>query len=309
MASHTPFENNTFVTTVAAKISSANADDGPSPHAFTPVKSPAGDSVLAEKTASAMNFSGSHMAGIMDSCNESSLVGGIGDICDDSSLAGQEDTWTDAVFSTEVELPSTINLPRVVGPRGNWPERVAVETGTVIEVPPRPSTGNTIVICGDMEANVNEARARIEYLVLSSELQGKPMAGTPDWHQRNSARVTPERTPQGGYVPGSDMKLSPHSMAVAKFAAARHHIPLETAMKLLAACFGRSSESELTVRVKEFLLRGQPDEAAARLEDGRSPVRFSFSFSSSSAFLLTLARHIGHLEIYTARWAFVVWHA
>ena len=91
-----------------------------------------------------------------------------------------KENWTDEVFSTDISLPLGFDLASFTGPGHSRTERVEVDTGTVITLEPAGvncSTGSrsgsgsmSIVICGNNERNVDEARARIEDIVSSSQL-------------------------------------------------------------------------------------------------------------------------------------------
>ncbi len=95
-----------------------------------------------------------------------------------------KENWTDEVFSTDISLPATFDLASFADFGHSRTERVEVDTGTVITLEPagavtsstsnhgsRGSPGNmSIVICGNDERNVDEARARIEDILSSSQL-------------------------------------------------------------------------------------------------------------------------------------------
>ena len=109
-----------------------------------------------------------------------------------------KESWTDEVFSADIAVPSGFDLASLTGPGGARTERVEVDTGTVITVEPtgmdamngsgggggggggggscgggggRDSPGSmSIVICGNDERNVDEARARIEDFLSASQL-------------------------------------------------------------------------------------------------------------------------------------------
>ena len=95
-----------------------------------------------------------------------------------------KENWTDEVFSADISLPAGFDLASFTDFGHSRTERVEVDTGTVITLEPagavtssssnhgsRGSPGNmSIVICGNDERNVDEARARIEDILSSSEL-------------------------------------------------------------------------------------------------------------------------------------------
>lgn len=94
-----------------------------------------------------------------------------------------KENWTDEVFSTDISLPTGFDLASFTDYGQSRTERVEVDTGTVITLEPagavsltgtrgsRSSPGSmSIVICGNDERNVDEARARIEDIVSSSRL-------------------------------------------------------------------------------------------------------------------------------------------
>ena len=91
-----------------------------------------------------------------------------------------KENWTDEVFSADISLPNGFDMASLTGPGHSRTERVEVDTGTVITLEPAGtnlSTGHqassasmSIVICGNDERNVDEARARIEDILLASQL-------------------------------------------------------------------------------------------------------------------------------------------
>jgi hypothetical protein len=94
-----------------------------------------------------------------------------------------KENWTDEVFSTDISLPTGFDFASFTGVGHSRTERVEVDTGTVITLEPvgavtstssRDSHGSpgsmSIVICGNDERNVDEARARIEDILSSSQL-------------------------------------------------------------------------------------------------------------------------------------------
>lgn len=100
-----------------------------------------------------------------------------------------KENWTDEVFSVDITLPTGFDFASFTGPGSSHTERVEVDTGTVITLEPTGadiSTGShdspgsmSIVICGNDERNVGEARARIEDILSASQLDESSLL-TPD---------------------------------------------------------------------------------------------------------------------------------
>jgi hypothetical protein len=141
-------------------------DGGPpaqSPHAFTPVLSP-GAPGPKQRRPEPDSTPQSRQHKQPEPAQQRSPAKAVAVL--QSSPGWGLGSWTDQVFSADVALPPGMDLRTITGLQGGGTERVEVYTGTVITIEPNQGDcGLSVIICGDVEENVELARSSIEDMV------------------------------------------------------------------------------------------------------------------------------------------------
>ena len=170
-----------------------NTSNRPSPHAVSPLLSPVlcADGGAARRRAAAAAAAAAAASTPQPACRSAAAAAALAD-ADEADEAPWKESWTDEVFSADITLPMGFDIESITGAGAARTERVEVDTGTVITVEAvagadgsvggQDSPGNvSIVICGNDERNVDEARARIEdFLSATSQLDESGMSAQKD---------------------------------------------------------------------------------------------------------------------------------